>query len=186
MTILLFVEGKSDQRTVPILIRKILGAKVKLLCRVAPRGDLFSAKKIATYVRFNIKSSDADKVIVLVDSECTSCEDTQSELGNTEKQLKRLKVKPLPQYCVVCHALEAWLGADLEALKHVAGKPVKLAENILEACKPKEVLEETFRKAGKDFDYMRDDPRIAEKIDPKVVAKKNPSFAYFRSIIKRK
>jgi hypothetical protein len=189
MTITLFVEGPSDKKTFPILVKRILGrsaAKTKIVCRTVGQGGLFNARKVKAYVQHDIavKHPDCDRIIVVVDSECTPYEETQTRVTKVERQLKSMRARPLPHYCVAYHALEAWLGADLEALKHVAGKPVKLSESILEACKPKEVLEESFRKSGKNFDHMRDDPRIAEMIDLNIAARNNPSFAHFVKLVK--
>lgn len=189
MTIALFVEGPSDKKTLRILVRRILGkgaAKTKIVCRIVRQGGLFNARKIKAYVRDDVllRHQNVDNIIAVVDSECNPCEETQSEAAKIERQLKRLKVKPLPRYCVACHALEAWLGADLEALKQVAGKPVKLTENLFQACRPKEVLRRAFEKLDKPFNHVKDDPRIAEKIDPAKVAKNNPSFAHFVRLVK--
>ncbi len=188
MKIALFVEGKSDKSTIPILVRKILereSARPAVVSRVRPRGDLLSADKVAAFVSRDIlqQHRDTDKIIVCVDSECTPVEETKVLAQETERRLQELGVSPLPRYCVMRHALEGWLGADVNALSDVAGRPVKLSESAAIACRPKELLEEAFRKAGKEFVYVRDDPRIAEKVDPATLERENESFAHFRRLI---
>jgi len=36
---------------------------------------------------------------------------------------------------------------------------------------------------GDKFDYIRDDVKIAEKIDRERIAKRNDSFSYFKEIV---
>jgi hypothetical protein len=50
-------------------------------------------------------------------------------------------------------------------------------------CKPKELLETVFKKANKEFDYMRDDPRLAQEIDIERLCQSSPSFCKFREAI---
>ena len=188
MKVALFVEGKSDRSTIPILVRRLFegkGDRPAVVARKLPPGDLLSADKIAVYVREDIllEHRDIDKIIVCVDSECTPVEEKKALAEEAERQLKNLGVEPLPRYCVLAHALEGWLGTDEKALSAVAGRPVRLKERAASACRPKELVAEAFRKAGREFVYVRDDPRIARHIDPATVEKGNESFASFRRLI---
>ncbi|OGF60062.1 MAG: hypothetical protein A2Y62_00380 [Candidatus Fischerbacteria bacterium RBG_13_37_8] len=44
-------------------------------------------------------------------------------------------------------------------------------------CKPKEALSSIFKKAGKEYDYMRDNARIAELCYPERVVENNQSIS---------
>jgi hypothetical protein len=125
-----------------------------------------------------------EKLFLCVDSECTSPADLEPVVGKVEKQLGQ--IKPKPRYILVVHALESWLMADERAVAQVLGpgakvKPVTNPEGI---CKPKRHLSAIFDKAGKDFDHVRDDPKIAKAVeDVNQIKQRCPSFAKFSEAV---
>jgi hypothetical protein len=81
------------------------------------------------------------------------------------------------------HALEGWLAADRQAMQKVLGVEPSNYPTPEDDCKPKKPLETVFRKANKEFDYMRDDPRLAQEIEIERLCRSSPSFCEFRKAI---
>jgi hypothetical protein len=79
--------------------------------------------------------------------------------------------------------LEGWLASDRRAVERVLGAEPKTYPKPENECKPKELLATVFKKANKDFDYMRDDPQLAEVIDIESLCRSSPSFCEFRKAI---
>lgn len=188
MKIALYVEGPSDEKTLPILIKKILGEQVSIISRVfRGRGNLLNEQKVHSAITQDLvqEHPDVSKIIVCVDSECTPEVQTEREIRKIEKSVKT-KVQPRypVYYVVVVHALEGWLLADPETIKGYLGSRVNIPSSATSNCKPKEVMRDIFRKAGKDFIASRDAPRIAEKADSAKMVKKNESFARFCERVK--
>ena len=69
MTLGIFVEGQSDQQTLPILLGKI-GYSSGIRHRRVPQGDMLDATKMSAYVRV-LKRTDRrlDRIIIFRDSE---------------------------------------------------------------------------------------------------------------------
>jgi hypothetical protein len=82
--------------------------------------------------------------------------------------------------------LERWLLGDPNGIEQDLGPRAKVnkpASATLE-CKPKEIIKDIFRKADKEFVPYRDNERIAERIDLKIVVKNNKSFCRFQKQVK--
>jgi hypothetical protein len=86
---------------------------------------------------------------------------------------------------VVIHALEGWLLGDPDAIQSYLGSGMKANIKPSDSlrCKPKETPSNIFKRVGKDFDYIRDNPRIAELCDLDRISKRNKSFAHFMRVI---
>ena len=188
MTIGLFVEGPSDERSIPILARKILaskGVRHGVVVRVAPRGNLFNAQKMKVHIDTLLRThQDITKVIICVDSDCNPPE-AEGLAKSAEGQLVNLRLKTLLRYVVVVHALEGWLAADTGAVGKVVGANVAsyIPQDLEGVCKPADLLDQIFDKYGKDFRKTQHDPLIADYADPAAIARRNSSFRQFQEAI---
>ncbi len=189
MKISLFVEGPSDEDTLPILARKI-SANLGFVTRVLPRGDLLNAKKVGAYINADIKIKHQDilKVIVCPDSECTPEEEFLKIALPVEKELRDLVKNPPVYYCGVIHATEAWLACDALALGRYLGLGnIKASgtQAIVNSCKPKQALRELFDRHGRYFTNVRDNPRLADVVDAQELLKISTSFARFANLVRQ-
>ena len=185
MSIVLFVEGKSDKDTIPKLIRKFLDTPPKIIARTIHRGEMFKSEKVKPYLEALLKQhQDVEKVIVCVDSECTDPAEIWEEVSKVERELNEMGL-PV-RYAVIVHALEGWLAADSKALEQVLGRgaEVRIEQNLEEICKPAELLEDIFARHGKDFQKTRHGPRIADRVDHREIAKRSSSFRRFCQLLK--
>lgn len=189
MKIGLFVEGKSDKRTLPILIEKIFERKAPkpgLEIRTIPQGDMLSVPKMEVYLKKDllVKHPDLRKIVVCLDCECTPPEKIRSLMLPVEKKLGALFRGVQTKYCLVVHALEGWLASDEKALAEYLGQPrLKISWNPKQVCRPRENLKDTFKRANREFDHLEDDPEIAKRINIDTLTKRNPSFAAFRHLV---
>jgi hypothetical protein len=181
------VDGQSDKQTIRILAEKLLSNRSPrpgLQFRVLRRGDFFCATKISGHLKvLHQTRPDIGKVILCVDCECTPKEDIQPRLSRVQEEVRRIHPSLNPTIVLKVHALEGWLASDPKALREVLGtEPAdyRKPENV---CKPKELLATVFKKANKEFDYMRDDPRLAQEIDIERLCRSSPSFSEFRKAI---
>ncbi|OGF61391.1 MAG: hypothetical protein A2Y62_05835 [Candidatus Fischerbacteria bacterium RBG_13_37_8] len=179
MKIALIGEGKNDKEVIPVFIKKIFqpyNIDPSIIARKVPRGDLFSSHKIRAYLEKDIlaKHSRIDKAIICVDSECSDENEITDKAKLIEKELA--DINPQPIYIVLIHALEGWLLADTEAIESYLATKINIKPSDALVCKPKEMLSSIFRKAGKDFDYMRDNPRIAQLCNPDRIIMNNKSI----------
>lgn len=187
MSIGLFVEGKSDKDTIPKLIRKLFDTPPKIIPRTIHRGEMFKSEKVRPYLEALLKQhQDVEKVIVCVDSECTDPAEIQREVSKVERELSEMDLPVVPQYAVIVHALEGWLAADSGALRQILGRgaEVRIEQNLEEICRPAELLEGIFAQHGKNFLKFRDDPRLAEHVNPKEIAKHSYSFHRFCQLVR--
>jgi len=187
LRIAIFVDGPSDKRTIRILAGKLLSnrsPKPGLEFRVLPRGDFFSAPKVSAYLKFLHQTQpDIGKVILCLDCECTPKEDIQPQLSKVQEEMRRNHASLNPTVVLKVHALEGWLAADRQAVQKVLGAKPKTYPKPENECKPKKLLATVFKKAKKEFDYMRDDPRLAKEIDIERLCRSSPSFCEFRKAI---
>jgi hypothetical protein len=187
LKIAIFVDGKSDKPTLDVLVEKLLtnrspkpGRKFLLL----QRGDFFSAPKVSTYLTYLHQTHhDVGKVILCLDCECTPPQDIQPRLIKVQEEVRHDHPSLNPTIVLKVHALEGWLASDREALREVLGTAPTDYPRPEGVCKPKELLETVFRKANKEFDYMRDDPRLAREIDIERLCQSSPSFCEFRKAV---
>jgi hypothetical protein len=188
MKISLFVEGSSDEDTLPKLARKV-SPNVGFITRVLPRGDLLNAAKVGAYIKaITTKHQDILKVIVCPDSECTPEEEFLKIVLPIERDLRDLVKKPPVYYCGVIHATEAWLACDAVALGKYIGLGNTKApgtQAIVNSCKPKQALREFFTRHGREFTNVRDNPRLADTLDAEVLVKVSASFARFAKLLRQ-
>jgi hypothetical protein len=187
LRIAIFVEGQSDKQTIGILAKKLLSdrsPKPGLEFLFLPRGDFFSAPKVSAQLKVvHQRHPDIGKVILCLDCECTPKEDIQPQLTKVQEEVRQNHPSLNPTFVLKVHALESWLASDPQALREVLGTDPTDYPNPENVCKPKELLETVFRKANKEFDYMRDDPRLAQEIDIESLCRASPSFSKFRKAI---
>jgi hypothetical protein len=110
-------------------------------------------------------------------------EDIQPKLLAVQEQTRLEHPSLNPTFVLKVHALEGWLASDQEALRAVLGTHPAPFPKPETACKPKELLATVFKKANREFDYMRDDPRIAQAVDIDRLCQSSPSFSQFRNAI---
>lgn len=189
MKIALFVEGQSDKKTISILIRNILEEQIGVITRVKKRWDLLNEQKVYSYITNDIiqKHPDVSKIIVCVDSECASEDETERVMKMVENSIRAKIPRKYPiHYIGVIHALEGWLLVDPDSIREYLGARVRvnIPSSATLDCKLKEVMRDIFRKAGKGFRPTHDCPRIAEGIDIDKMVRNNESFARFREKVK--
>jgi hypothetical protein len=187
LKIALFVDGQSDRDTLEILARKLLAQRKPtpgLGSYVLQRGDFFSSSKISAYLTyFHRTHPDVNKAILCLDCECTPAEDIQPTLSKVQQEIRHEHPSLNPTFVLKVHALEGWLASDRQALGEVLGTEPVAYSKPETVCKPKELLATVFEKANKEFDYMRDDPRIAEAVDIERLCQSSPSFSKFRKAL---
>jgi hypothetical protein len=181
------VDGQSDKQTIRILAEKLLSnrsPKPGLEFRLLPRGDFFSAPKVSAYLKFLHQTHpDISKAILCLDCECTPTEDIRPQLTKVQEEVRRIHPSLNPTIVLKVHALEGWLASDRQAVQKVLGARPETYPKPENVCKPKELLETVFKKANKEFDYMLDDPRLAQETDIERLCRSSPSFSEFRKAI---
>jgi hypothetical protein len=132
-----------------------------------------------------LRHPEISKIIICIDSECSDENEIGQKATDVEKRLEQMGLVTAPKYVVVVHALEGWLLADPGAIQTYLGSRTNINVSSSDPidCKPKKALSGIFRKAGKDFDYIRDDPGIAGLCDPACMSKNNKSFEYLKRVI---
>ena len=120
MSLGLYVEGRSDKDTIPILIRK-LGYRSRVTSRVVPRSEMLIVDKMTVHLNVLLRQqSDVDLVVICIDSEGVDPGTTRQLTRPVERQLNQRSHAPI-RYAVVDHALEGWLACDGEAIQGVLG-----------------------------------------------------------------
>jgi hypothetical protein len=187
LRIAIFVDGQSDKQTIRILTEKLVinrSPKPGLKLLLLPRGDFFSAPKVSAQLRFLHRTHpDIGKVILCLDCECTPVEDIQPQLTKVQEEVRHDHPSLNPTIVLKVHALEGWLASDRQAVERVLGAEPTAYPKPENECKPKELLAKVFKKADKEFDYMRDDPQLAQEIDTERLCRSSPSFCEFRRAI---
>lgn len=188
MKIALLVEGPSDEKTLRILVQKILGEPISIVTRVMRgRGNLLNERKVRAVILNNILPDHPEvaKIIVCVDFECTPEDEAQEEVGKIEKIVKSGMKSPI-YFIPVIHALEGWLLADPDRIKEYLGQRanVKISPSATLDCNPKEIMKDIFRQNERQFLPTLDNPRIAERINIGKIVEKNKSFTHFQDKVK--
>lgn len=185
--IALFVEDKIGKKAIEILAHKITARGTSIKLRFIKRGGLLNEQKVYSFIKNDILQDhpDVSKIIACVDSECTLEEEIEKEVQKVKGTLT-VKVNRPVYYVVVVHALEGWLLSDPEGIKKYLGPRAKIniSPSASKECRPKKVMKDIFRKAGKDYLHTIHNSQIAELSDPKKIIKSNPSFKNFYEVIK--
>ena len=190
MSLGLFVEGKSDLVSIPILARK-LGYRSGVRRNITPRGDMLKFDKIRqSIINLIHRRSDIDLVIVCIDAEASDPDRflTQDAMP-IQRRLNRDRDIQVPvRYAVVDHALEGWLACDEDALRAVLGggrARVNIRGNPDRHPNPASILDRVFQQNGRDFRKTMDNPKIAHAATPQNIAAKSPTFRRFAQLIGR-
>jgi hypothetical protein len=184
--VLLLVEGQSDQKTLPVLARKIIGPRIGIDVRVVSQGDMLTnARKVVAHIKAAIRR-DTSKALLCVDSECTEIDRTRARLETVTRQVAgsfpRLSVKAV----VVDHALEGWLLQDRQSVGRFLGLPERQLRysNPENHCRPAELMDRLVRRAKiKDYTKPGKLPDLAKQVDPQQIASASPTFEIFRRMI---
>lgn len=174
--ILIYTEDEEGRSPVKILARKIVSG-INIKVKWTPKGDLLTNPR-KTKARIDVvlaKHADVSGIIICVDTECTSV--SEQEIQNAEKKLSEMVEIPV-KYCAVVHSLEGWLASDKKMISRRICKE-KFDFNAEQICKPKQYLENEFKKAGKDFNYITDNEKLATEADITAIANNNNSFQAF-------
>ena len=185
MSLGLYVEGRSDKDTIPILIRK-LGHRSRIVTKSVNQSELMIADKMARHLSELLRvHDDIELVLVCIDSERTDPNLTIGRSRPVEQMLNRDSRIPV-RYVVVDHALEGWLACDEEALRDVLGGPrarINIRGNPEDHPTPADLLDQVFRDNRRRFRKTRHDPEIAEHVSPVRIAAKSPTFRRFAEIL---
>ena len=185
MSLGLYVEGRSDRDTIPILIRK-LGYRSRIRVRVVKQSEMLLPDKMARNVEGMLRErQDIDLIIVCTDSERVDPSVTSERTRPVERTLNRVSSVPV-RYAVVDHALEGWLACDEEALRAVLGGSrarINIGGNPEDHPTPADLLERVFRENRRRFRKTRHDPEIAERASVERIAVRSPTFRRFAEIL---
>lgn len=145
--IVIFTEDKKSTKTAIAELAKRLQCKSYKIVFI-PQGEVFNADKVYGYIKF--VPSDTQKIIILVDSECSR---DKKEMDNLIRKVRsELKKKDIiiPNYIVAYPEFEVWLCCDIDALEKCFNKKIKnFPTNFINLCKfenkkPSKYLEEKF------------------------------------------
>ena len=184
MSLGLYVEGRSDKDTIPILIRK-LGYRLRIVTKSVNQSELMIGDKMARHLSELLRvHNDVELVVICVDSERVDPSVTKQRSLPVERRLNREFSVPV-RYAVVDHALEGWLACDEEAIQSVLGPRarVNIRGNPEDHPTPADLLDQVFRDNRRRFRKTRHDPDIAEHASPERIAAKSPTFRSFAEIV---
>jgi hypothetical protein len=187
MKIAIFIEEDSSKKLMRTFIHRILGKNVGIVERVKKQQDLLKEEKVEAYIKNDIllEHLDISKIIICVDCECTPEEERLEQTIKIEKNLKSKIGQPL-SYINIVHAIEGWLLSDSECIQEYLGSRVKvnIPPSASKECKPKDVMKDIFRKAGRSYLHTVHNAKIAELANPERMIKSNKSFKKFYDVIK--
>ncbi len=184
MSLGLYVEGRSDKDTIPVLIKK-LGYRLRIVSKAVPQSELLIGDKMARHLSELLREhNDVDLVLVCIDSERVDPSVTEQRVRPVQRRLNETSSVPV-RYAVVDHALEGWLACDEDAVQSVLGSRarVNIRSNPENHPTPADLLERVFRENGRKFRKTRDNPNIAERVSVERVASKSPTFRRFAEIL---
>ena len=150
MTLGIFVEGPSDLRAIPVLIRK-LGYQSRVHGRTVGQGAMLQVDKMSRHISA-LKSTAGrlSQILVFMDSEGVEPSETLRSTKSASKELNRLTGDVPVDYIVVDHSLEGWLACDIEALRAVLGRNarIRITGNPEDHPRPAQLLVRVFRANG--------------------------------------
>lgn len=192
MTVGLIAGGPGERAVIRILASKVLRVPPGAIPSAFTMGEaeLFIAQKVERLARILKDDYSASKLVICVDSHSDD-QAAQRKVLDTRRELAKLwgvRVRDLPvDYVLIVHELEGWLLADEDALRAVLGKNAQfnLPYDLESHCRQAQLLAEIFRKNGKSgFQKTKDNLDIANKANPKEIAKRMPSFRQFVTALK--
>ena len=184
MSLGLFVEGLSDRRAIPILIRK-LGYRARITSKELSQSELLLPDKMAVHIRELLRvRKDVELILICIDSERVDPTETERRTAPIQRRLDEMSRVPV-RYAVVDHALEGWLACDQEAVQSVLGprSRVNIRGNPDNHPTPADILDRVFRENGRDFRKSRDDRQIAERANINRIAERSPTFRRFAELL---
>lgn len=183
LSLAIFVEGRSDKLSIPILIRKLTPIRI-LTPHIVSAGDMLDIEEISHHIRF-IRPQKIKMTIIFRDSECTDPAYWIAKTKILEQEFVKRGYKLPVRYVIVEHSLEGWLACDGEALQAVLGTRVRstTALSIAHACRPAQAMKQLFKRNGKSFNKVTHNPKIAENVKPKVLVENSPTFAYLAKLV---
>ena len=186
MSLGLYVEGRSDKDTIPILIRK-LGHRLRIITKAVSQSELLIGDKMARHLTVSLREHrDVDLALICIDSERVDPGVTKEHSRPVERMLNRDSPVPV-RYAIVDHALEGWLACDEEAIQSVLGPRarINIQGNPEDHPTPADILHRVYRENGREFRKTRDNPRIAEYIRPERISECSPTFRAFEQLLEQ-
>ena len=183
MSLAIFVEGRSDKLSIPILLRKLTRIRI-LTPHIVCAGDMLDVEEMSRHIRF-LGARNVQMAIIFRDSECTDPGDWIAKTKILETEFARLGHKMPVRYVIVGHSLEGWLACDEAALRVVLGPQARLTAlpKVACACRPAEAMKQLFKRHGKSFNKVIHNPRIAENVDPRILERNSPTFTYLARLV---
>ena len=184
MSLGLYVEGRSDKDTIPILIRK-LGHRLRIITKAVSQSELLIGDKMARHLTVLLRERhDVDLVLICIDSERVDPSVTKERSRPVERMLNRDSPVPV-RYAIVDHALEGWLACDEEAVQSALGPraQINIRGNPEEHPTPADILHRVYRENGRKFRKTRDNPKIAQFVTPERIAARSPTFRRFAEML---
>jgi hypothetical protein len=149
------------------------------------QGDLLSTDKMSVRIRY-AKASHRDlaRVLLCVDSEGEDIARRQSAIDSVVGgvgPLKGLAVRGV----VVDRSPEGWILCDRQAVASY----LSLSQSGLKypnpegAPRPVQHMERLFRIANRDYTKTHDLPRLANIVNPEIIARSSPTFQLFHKAL---
>jgi len=182
----LIAEDKSDIESLSILIKRICNTSSINIKGVSANGCGMLRRKCKPWAD-QLKIKGCEKLVVVHDLDRNDQKTLHANLVNT------LNSCPFKSYliCIPVEEIEAWLLADVSAIKKVLNLKVALKEIFHpELVKsPKEHLYRLVEKTSsgeKYFIHTIHNPKIFEFVDIGILAKKCPSFKLLYNFFTKK
>jgi len=194
MKILLFVEGDTENKTLPDFLKKWLDSKLDNRISVEPIvfsgcGDYL--KRAGKKSQLHLDNSEVIAIFGLLDlyglpEKCKGGNTVDEKIDFARKRI----IESLPEECrprfrqhFAVHELEAWLLSDPDIFPRGIKLPVECGnpETVDFDNPPAKLLKELFRKYKKNYSYKKtvDGVNLFKKLSPKTVRKKCPNFKKF-------
>lgn len=186
MTLGVFVEGQSDRRTIPVLIRKV-GYDAGIRVRVVRQGDMLNLGEMSAQVTTLISTqSRLNRVLVFTDSEGVDPDETLRSTESIATRLSQVRAHVPVSYIVVDHSIEGWLACDIGALRAVLGANarIRISGNPEDHPRPARLMAQIFRANGQDFKKTVHNPKIAEHVTPRNISEKSPTFRRLVAVLR--
>ena len=186
MSLGLYVEGRSDKDTIPILIRK-LGHRLRIITKAVSQSELLIGDKMARHLTVLLRERhDVDLVLICIDSERVDPSVTKERSRTVERMLNRDSPVPV-RYAIVDHALEGWLACDEEAIQSALGPRarINIQGNPDDHPTPAGILRGVYRENGRKFRKTRDNPIIAERVRPVRISQRSSTFRVFEQLLEQ-
>ena len=187
MSLGIFVEGQSDKKAIPILIKK-LGYADAIKTRIVRQGQMLDESRMLHHVdALFTDQPKVSRIIVFMDSEGV---DPKTTLRSTTSVSSALTASSgvRVDYVIVDHALEGWLACDIDALRAVlgTGAKIQIRGNPEDNLRPAKLMERIFKANRKNYVKTVHAAKIAEAATASSIAKKSPTFRRLKRVLRQR